>query len=384
MIDRIARRLRLEVLPNLIGAQGYLDMRAAGANALPYVGAVGLTNLGDEALLELARCAFTEHRLVAAKQSPFLQRLVLDRCARAAHGLLVGGGTSLLSDSLLLTLERTAPYATPFVTFGTGVLDPEFHGALDAEKQQRWRAAFAHAAAVGVRGPRSKQILDDLGVPDVRIVGDAATLCVRQSPREPASERVLGVNVGTAWGRVWGGDEQLPLATLAMVLRRFTQDGWHVRFFCVWPYDMPVVRSVAAAAQLDKPDIVEEYFSCERFMREVGTCRLFVGMKLHAIMLAVCARVPAMALEYRPKVRDFMLSIDAPSECIRFDRYDADMLTEAVRSLATAHEAVASRQGDATRKLARTFAAYVTELKALAQQWRATAHPNAKPTVHRR
>jgi polysaccharide pyruvyl transferase WcaK-like protein len=35
----------------------------------------------------------------------------------------------------------------------------------------------------------------------------------------------------------------------------------------------------------------------------------FIGMKLHSVILAMCAHVPSIMLEYRPKALDFMASV---------------------------------------------------------------------------
>lgn len=369
LVDKIARRVTTQLLPNIIGAQALLDLKAAKLNCLPYVGAVGLSNLGDEAVLDRARRCFPTRRLVAAKQSPFLQRLVLNRCIELRLGILVGGGTVVLADGLLSTLEQAAKHGLPFATFGTGVHDPAFSGALDEHKLERWRAVFKTCAALGVRGPLSKTILDGLQVANARIVGDPGVLFTSREFRQPRPQKVLGVNFGTAWGRVWGHDEHRPRAELAEAIARLKADGWSFRFFCVWPCDLPILHQVIARAGLKDADIVEEYFSAERYIEEVSTCRVFVGMKLHAVILSVCAGVPALALEYRPKVRDYMASIGSESEILRFDQYNGAMLQKAVEGLSEQAHTIALRQWARSRELAETFSEYVTSLNDTIRGW---------------
>ena len=371
LIAKIARRVNMQFLPNLIGAQGLFDVNAAKQNCLPYVGAVGLSNLGDEVVLEVARRSFPTRRLVPAKGSPWLQRFVLNRCIKLRLGLLVGGGTLILSDGLLSTLEQGARHGIPFVTFGSGVHDPAFCGRLDAGKVKRWRAAFKTCAALGVRGPLSRAILDDLGIANAQIVGDPAALYTRCQFHSPRTEKVLGVNIGTAWSRVYGNDEGRPVAELAAAVARLKAAGWSFRFFCVWPYDLPVVRKVMIQAGLDgaEADIVEEYYCAERFIEEVSACRVFLGMKLHAVILSVCAGVPTLGLEYRPKVKDYMASVGAESEVLRLDQYNGEMLADAVEALSEQADTVAFRQWNGSRKLAETFSAYVGLLNAGIGDW---------------
>ena len=52
-------------------------------------------------------------------------------------------------------------------------------------------------------------------------------------------------------------------------------------------------------------------------MRQLGNVDIFIGMKLHAVVLAAAANVPAISLEYRPKCRDFCASIDWEDYCVK-------------------------------------------------------------------
>lgn len=369
-LDKLARRLGLDIRQSIVGAQSLIDCRWAKGNSLLYVGAVGLSNLGDEVVLEVARRNFPTHRIVAGKENPRLQRLVLQKCLDMRLGLLVGGGTIILADGLLVTLERCAQAGMPFVCLGTGVHDPSFAGPLDESKLNRWRAVFKECRALGVRGPYSKRKLDEMGVPGAEVVGDAAVLYavpeLQQRPQEP----ILGVNVGTAWGRVWGNDENGPLLKVAETLRQLRKEGWKFRFFCVWPYDLPVTQRLMSLAGVSDAEIVEEYYSGERFIQEVSVCRAFVAMKLHAVILSVCAGVPTVALEYSPKLKDFMASIQSESEVLRWDKFDSPSLRSTLERVARDADAVALRQWSRTRRLSELFRNYIGRLQGVVSAWR--------------
>jgi polysaccharide pyruvyl transferase WcaK-like protein len=60
---------------------------------------------------------------------------------------------------------------------------------------------------------------------------------------------------------------------------------------------------------------------------------VFVGFKLHAVVLAYCARVPALMIEYRPKCRDFMESIGADEFVVRADQQTTELLLAKVEQL---------------------------------------------------
>jgi len=52
----------------------------------------------------------------------------------------------------------------------------------------------------------------------------------------------------------------------------------------------------------------------------------FVGIKLHSVILSMCAGVPSIMIEYAPKCRDFMASVDLEDFCLDVDSVDAEVL----------------------------------------------------------
>ena len=94
----------------------------------------------------------------------------------------------------------------------------------------------------------------------------------------------------------------------------------------------------------------------------LSECDVFVGMKLHSQILAICAGVPTLAIEYQPKTVDFMSSIGGESETVRLDGLNAVLLRELVGGLASAREEIATRQWRGCRALAATFARYVSDI----------------------
>jgi polysaccharide pyruvyl transferase WcaK-like protein len=85
-------------------------------------------------------------------------------------------------------------------------------------------------------------------------------------------------------------------------------------------------------------------------------------MKLHSQILAICAGVPTIAVEYQPKTSDFMASIGAVSEVVRIDALSAPILWERIKALSAQREGVAHRQWLGCHDLRRRFLAYVEEL----------------------
>ena len=197
--QRIANRLRA----NTLAARRSALALATRTPPLPYFGTVGVANLGDELLLRIAESSFPGRVLIPVDARRAFQRTLLTLSCSGAGSLLVGGGTSVLSDPLLLTLQRSVQRGLRFSTFGSGVADERFFGELPAHVLNAWTEVFRFSDDVGVRGPHSVAILRELGVQNARVVGDPAVVFVKSVAPTPRGGKVIGVNVGTAFGAVW-------------------------------------------------------------------------------------------------------------------------------------------------------------------------------------
>ena len=74
---------------------------------------------------------------------------------------------------------------------------------------------------------------------------------------------------------------------------------------------------------------------------------MFLGQKLHATVLACVNRVPSVMIEYRPKCRDFMASLDLERYVIRTDEFRAQSAAAMIEELRLERDVVveALRQG---------------------------------------
>lgn len=71
-------------------------------------------------------------------------------------------------------------------------------------------------------------------------------------------------------------------------------------------------------------------YSHQEIMGVLGLLELFVGMRLHSIVLAVAMYTPVVGLVYAPKVRDFMRRIGQEDKIIEFEDFDANILYQTV------------------------------------------------------
>jgi polysaccharide pyruvyl transferase WcaK-like protein len=178
-----------------------------------------------------------------------------------------------------------------------------------------------------VRGPETAATLARVGVA-AEILGDP--VCWFGQPREfwQPTEKVMGLNVGHSYGHMYGAEAEIQ-KKLADFARTMRQRGWTIEFYCVWPDDLGVIHRVAAEAGIANPVIHCIYDDARAYLERVRRLQFFVGIKLHAVALAMCANTPSVMLEYRPKCREFMSSLGMERFAFRSDRFAVEDLLAA-------------------------------------------------------
>ena len=145
--------------------------------------------------------------------------------------------------------------------------------------------------------------------------------------------RVLGVSEGSTKNLLWGDSDETFWDGLLEQLETLGECGWSFVLFPVMPGD--ALFAELASGRLRKYSVrtAENYLSPEHFLKQLREVDVFVGEKLHATILAIFAHTPSIMLEYRPKCRDFMLSLDLEDRLIRTDEIEHAMLVDRVEDL---------------------------------------------------
>lgn len=71
-------------------------------------------------------------------------------------------------------------------------------------------------------------------------------------------------------------------------------------------------------------------YSHAQIMGVLGQLNLFVGMRLHSIILAAAMYTPVIGINYLPKVKDFMQRIGQETNCIEFRDFKKEILVQSV------------------------------------------------------
>lgn len=299
-----------------------------------YIGWTGHANLGDEALREAIFNLFAS-KLIFIEKRGALVRLLEKFKFIHFDVLMLGGGTLILRSQKILDALRES-HIPKKVIFGTGVANqvfwkdiPDSYGDFS-----QWKELLENVDYLGVRGPISKQLLNEIGLKrDFPVIGDPVLYFTRPIRGIKVKKKKLGVNIGTAQhprfsDLLWGRNEKVFVEEFSKFLRVMLQDGWEIEVIPVYPKDMDVINTaIKLSGGEGKIKIFQDYHSVSKTLDRMEQYDIFVGQKLHSVVLAYCANTPAIMIEYRPKCRDFMASIGMENFNLKTDEFCLERIT---------------------------------------------------------
>jgi len=306
---------------------------------LLYVGGCpGHRNLGDEALFDAYKGLFHGCSLVHYPGGRVVS--IPTRLLKIADGAILAGGTFINRWGLSAAQECADVFAK-FYVFGTGVANPAFWSKAPGwvDSSAEWARILRRCAYVGVRGPLSAELLANMGVNNVEVIGDPVLFFASDTRAQddlgvPCS---IGLNIG--WDRVaqWGEPEKIYAEYLTLASRA-KKSGWKVRWFVACPRDLAMTEKLAGASST-QDEICQIYSNPVEYIDLVRPLSAFVGTRLHSVALATCAYVPSVMLEYRPKCRDYMMSIGHEDHVVRTDEFRGEAVWDFVKLLSSQREA---------------------------------------------
>jgi polysaccharide pyruvyl transferase WcaK-like protein len=308
-----------------------------------YLGWHGRGNLGDDAIYDAVRLQLAGATFLDLPRFPYeiiyATATGLNRSLRRGTQVM-GGGTLVgrrdwrrwATRGLAQTGDRGSH------AIGVGVEDPVFAGrrsGSDKQELKRWAPILSEFHTVSVRGPRSAELLSDVGL-DVEVSGDPALLLPR--PQVAPEDGLIGVNLGFG-DDLWGHDPQMVTDAMSRAVRQLSRQGY--RFVGVLMNRSDRRWTEAALGEV-AADIVHPA-DAEGAARELARCSAAIVSRLHAGILAALSATPVLSLEYQPKCRDFALSIDDERSLLRTDKMSSGAVVDAV------HDALANASGIRTR-----------------------------------
>jgi polysaccharide pyruvyl transferase len=293
----------------------------ATQNALvAYLGWQRMGNIGDDAIYDAVRSQLAGATVLD------LPRFPREQISAAATGLnrslrrstqVVGGGTligrrhwrRLVTHGQALT-RNNGSYA-----IGVGVEDPVFVGRRSGSSKgelKRWAPILSEFHTVSVRGPRSAELLSDVGL-DVNVSGDPALLLPR--PDVAAEDGLIGLNLGFGDDDLWGQDPAQVAEQVASATKQLASEGHRFLGILMNRADRRWTEQALAGINAD----IVHPTNANAAAHELARCSLAIVSRLHAGILAALSDTPVISLEYQPKCRDFALSINDERSLIRTD-----------------------------------------------------------------
>lgn len=312
-----------------------------------YLGWVGRGNLGDDLMYQAVAQSVGEIP-VAPLHKPGMALIA----RRSTRRIVIGGGTLIYRDEWGLRLERLlrATAAPEYTFLGTGVEDPEFAlrtGVATGAGIERWNRLLNDAASVGVRGPRSAALVTAVGA-TASVVGDPGLLAdslIANERRESEQDLHIGLNLATVRDAL-AHDRQELIETLGRVPSRLSGKRLVVDGIAMQREDLTALNRLKSEAPAGSPVSRMRV----RWLTGLGTlamirgCDFVLGERLHSVVFAAALGVPFAALAYKPKVYDFLASIDASALGI-------DLRVSAAVDMAETYSMAVQRWPDHTRSI---------------------------------
>lgn len=309
---------------------------------IKYVGYVGEKNVGDEAIYTASKKLFSNYDLISFYQD------------QNSEVMLIGGGTML---PRAITQNKYRGHKISNVkrsyAVGVGVQHPSYYNKkngrinvshtlgrrniniknilsrlgligkgvilantvigdpinvrgtyiTDSEYHQIKEFGFNY---LGVRGPCTQSVLSEMAGQSSEIVGDTALYL---QPDEYISKKTdrIAISIRGPGGN-WS-DYQNNLENLVSVCNSLADEYT----FVLLPFYPPDDEIHQELHQRIQNSILKDYYSStniKELLNEISNTDLVIGEKLHASVLSGACHVPMISLQYKPKNRDFMSSIN--------------------------------------------------------------------------
>lgn len=327
----------MEISANLNRLHQSVQMVLTRRTRAQYIGCLDIDNLGDVAVFLAIQDIFAHDVAFATRRVPQkLSNAIGDYIN--PHAIFLGGGTLIKKSRKYLKQmndsKRLYPEAKTII-FGTGVGDIDMWNQFGIPTDvSGWCEALEQADYVSVRGPISQAHLKKWGLKrEVPAIGDPAVWFARDRITPKRRQMRIGLNLGSTRGQLHGQDDNRVLEFGANFLKKLDTDGWEITLFPVIESDVTFLKQVVEQAGIDMPPMHMDFLNVAATVAALEQQDVFVGEKLHSVILANCAYTPAIMLEYRTKCRDYMQSVDQLEWNVRTDALDTDQIYEKVRAL---------------------------------------------------
>ena len=115
----------------------------------------------------------------------------------------------------------------------------------------------------------------------------------------PFNENTVGISI-----RNWKNKERY-ISEISNFAQHLLKEGYQVLFLPMqFPIDVEISREVAESLN-GEVYILEKEYTPKEMIKIISEMHIVVAMRLHALIFSTIAKVPAIAIEYDPKIKSF-------------------------------------------------------------------------------
>lgn len=208
----------------------------------------------------------------------------------------------------------------------------QFRPKFERTSISEWVTVLKSMEFVGVRGPHSQQTLSDSGF-IAPVMGDPAIALAPLMAPLAASRNVIGINVGISNKTLLFPNSRNFMPNIVKLIKALIAEGKQVLLLPVCEEDLASNEEILSLVNSDSCKIKVRYGSLEEYNSALLECGLFIGQKLHATVLATILRIPSIMIEYQPKCRDYMASIDMEDYVVKTSEFTVEWALDTIQHL---------------------------------------------------
>ncbi|OFZ46845.1 MAG: hypothetical protein A2381_04400 [Bdellovibrionales bacterium RIFOXYB1_FULL_37_110] len=289
-----------------------------------------INNLGDQALY------FSYQKLLGKKLIHFQGGMVETTLAKILadkNDLAFLAGGTLINRLGLFSLQDAYKIFNQVNVIGTGVAQNYFwvNQTNYCDKMDDWMTVLKKSSYLAVRGPLGKRLLEEYGAKQVQIFGDPVITLACNEKKAATEKKVIGINVGISKDGAWVSEIAICNLYNHLVCQ-LKQEHWEIHWLVVCDTDLPMTKKLASETKTEQFMHVI-YNDPYKYIQICQKMSVFIGLKLHSVVLSHCAYTPSIMLEYRPKCLDYMMSVGEEDNCFRLDKIHEEILFHKISEL---------------------------------------------------
>lgn len=294
-----------------------------------YIGGQGNLNLGDDAMYLAANYLMKNEDIYSYEHPQREKRLSKIGLSDSKYfsSVVLGGGTLITPPNCGNWMEK-AIFALsrdlPVCSFGTGVGGCGF-AQQDSDLSEDLAQVLSKFKRIGVRGPRSLQKLNALGLDNIEVVGDLALGLTRDDLVPLSNVPSVAVNLAMPYGDSF--DKYPIFEEIAKFLSMLHMKGWKIIPISTEWSDKYPLAELAKRLGISNWNL-ELINSTSAFLDMVAPCQFSISVRLHAAVLSCCVGVPSLKLAYRDKCWDFMEAMGLADWCVPLEGDNTSMFYE--------------------------------------------------------